>query len=98
MLNVLISDALNRLRIYRQRLHGYREAVIDKTTETESNSVDSANKQTANVRRTRRRSQLERKFENSGSCKQLHSNADTWVKNISDKPLTEQQTRILAKG
>ena len=38
------------------------------------------------------------KFKNSRSYKELHSNADTWVKNISDKPLTEQQTCILAKG
>ena len=93
MLNVLISDAHNRLRIYRQRLYGYREAVINKTTETVANSIDSVIKQTTNVLRTRRHNQLERKFKNSRSYKQLHSNADTWVKNISDKPLTQQHSR-----
>ena len=43
----------------RQRLHGYREAVINKTTETDANSIDSAIKQTTNLHRTRRRNQLE---------------------------------------
>ena len=71
---------------------------IVKLLSTKQLKLDSAIKQTTNVHRTRRRSQLERKFKNSMSYKQLHSNADTWVKNISDKPLTEQQTRILAKG
>ena len=51
----------------------------------QANSIDSAIKQTTKVHRTRRRNQLERKFENSRSYKQLHSNADTWVKNISDQ-------------
>ena len=98
MLNVLISDAHNRLRIYRQRLQRYRDVVINKITETEANSIDSAIKQTTNAFRTRRHNQLERKFKNSRSYKQLHSNTNTWVKNISDKPLTEQQSHILAKG
>ena len=98
MLNVLISDAHNRLPIYRQRLHGSREDVINKTTETDTNSIDYATKQTTNAYKTRRRNQLEQKFKNLRSYKQLHSNADTWVKNISDRPLTEQQTRILVKG
>ena len=33
-------------------------------------------------------------------CKQILPNgtADAWVKNISDRSLTEQQTRILTKG
>ena len=58
MLNALISDAHNRLRIYRQKLHGYRDTVISKTTETDANSLDNAIKQTANACRTKRQNQL----------------------------------------
>jgi hypothetical protein len=101
MLNALISDVHNRLRIYRRKLHGYRDTVISKTIETDANSLENAIKvikQTANAYRTKRRNQLEQKFKNSRSYKQYHSNADAWVKNISDRPLTKQQTRSLAKG
>ena len=59
MLNALISDAHNRLRIYRQKLHGYRDTVISKTTETDANSLDNAIKQMANAYRTKRHNQLE---------------------------------------
>ena len=51
-----------------------------------------------NAHKTRQRNQLERKFKNSRSYKQLRSNTNIWVKNISDKPLTEQQTPVLEKG
>ncbi|XP_028408809.1 uncharacterized protein LOC114531389 [Dendronephthya gigantea] len=98
MLNVLISDAHNRLRIYRQRLQGYRTAVIKDTTEMDANSISLAIQQTTNEHRKRRRSQLERKFKNTRSYKQSNNNTDAWVKNISDRSLTEQQTRSLAKG
>ncbi len=53
MLNVLISDAHNRLGMYRQRLHEYREAVINKTTETDTSSIDCAIKQTTNAYKTK---------------------------------------------
>jgi hypothetical protein len=66
MLNALISDAHNRLRIYRQKLHGYRDTVITKTTETDANSLDNAIKQTANAYRTKRHNQLEQKFKTRG--------------------------------
>jgi hypothetical protein len=75
-----------------------RDTVIRKTTETDANSLDNAIKQTANAYRTKRQNQLEQKCKNSRSHKQYHNNADAWVKNISDRPLTEQQTRSLAKG
>ena len=84
--------------VYRQRLHGYHEADIHTTTETDANSIDNAIKQTTNTYKTKRGSQLELKFENSRSYKQHHSNPNTWVKNISERPLTEQQTCVLAKG
>ena len=40
MLNHLITDSHNLLRIYRQKMHGYRSSVIQNTTTTDAKSLD----------------------------------------------------------
>jgi hypothetical protein len=46
----------------------------------------------------KRRTELQRKLNNSRSYQRNHNNAYAWVKYISHKELTEQQTQVLAKG
>ena len=38
--NLLISDAHNRLRIYQQKIHGYRSSVIQNATSTDAKSFE----------------------------------------------------------
>ena len=73
-------------------------AALSKTTLADTNSLDTAIKYTTYTYKESQHNELQRKYKNSRSYKQLHSNADTQVKNISDKPLTVEQTHVLAKG
>ncbi len=97
-LSLYIGLCVNRRRTYRQKLHKYRNGVLLKADETGAKSLDDAIKYTANIYKERRHNELKRKYKNSRSYKHLHSNTDAWVKNISNKTLTEEQMHILGKG
>ena len=98
MLNLLISDAHNRLRIYQQKLHGYRNSVIQNTSTADAKSLDNAIKYSTNTYKTRRRIELDKKYKNTRSYRQRKHITNTWVKNISDNTLTDEQIHVLGKG
>ncbi|XP_046854189.1 uncharacterized protein LOC124447327 [Xenia sp. Carnegie-2017] len=98
MLNILISDAHNRLRIYRRKLNQHRETVTNHITQTDAKSINETIKETTNAYRTKRHNELQRKLQKSRSFKEINTDTHSWVKNISSKPLTVQQTKILSKG
>ena len=95
MLNLLISDAHNRLRIYQQKLHGYRNSVIQNTSTADAKSLDNGIKYSTSTYKTRRRIELDKKYKNTRSHRQHQNNTNTRVKNISDKTLTDEQNLLL---
>jgi hypothetical protein len=98
MLNVLITDAHNRLRVYQQKFEEHRNAILTKTNTTDAQSLDDTIKCITKKYQSKRHEELQRKLTSSRSYQRNHNNTDAWVKNISRKQLTECQTQVLTKG
>lgn len=99
MLQTLISEAHNRLRHYREKLNLHRHEVFTKTNEYDTTALKDAVQNTVNEYKTRRHSELQAKLVNTRQYRSRNKyDTNSWVKNISDKQLTEHETTLLAKG
>ncbi len=93
MLNVLITDAHNRLSVYQLKIEEHRNAILTKTNTTDAQSLDDTIKYITKKYQSKRHEELQRKLTSSRSYQRNHNNTDAWVKNISRKQLTECQTQ-----
>ena len=98
MLKVLITESHIRLRTYQRRIVEHRNAIFTTTNTSDAKLLQDTINNITQEYQSKRRTELQRKLNNSRSYQRNHNNANAWVKNISHKELTEQQTQVLAKG
>jgi hypothetical protein len=98
MLKVLITESHIRFRTYERRIDEHRNATFTTTNTSYAKLLQDTINNVTQEYQSRRRTELQRKLNNSRSYQRNHNNANASVKNISHKKLTEQQTQVLAKG
>ena len=98
MVQTLITEAHNRLRIYQQKLDKHRSHVLNETNHKDTQQLIEAIQYTTRYYRSKRQNELETKLKNTRCYRQYNHDEKRWVKNLSKRPLTDDETRVLAKG
>ena len=97
MLRTLITETHNCLRIYRGKRNSHRHEVLNSISLRDSNALKDAIEHTSKDHRAKRHMELELKLNTRHYRFRYNNNTDAWVKNISKRQLTENETRVLAK-